>query len=97
MELFLKSELHYNLGILGLYAIYCSYFTYLYCETCVKDCVYFWNILNSSVSLFDTGGSPINHTNFNYGEFVMKLIKLYEAFNLQLNEFRFVKKNLTKI
>ena len=93
----LYTELHYNPGVLGLYSIYFIYiyFTYHDCETwgrdCKRDCNFLWSILNSNAELFDTGGSQINLSNFNYGEFVMGLIRLYNEFEVAIDDYKFMK------
>ncbi len=93
----LYTELHYNPGVLGLYSIYFIYiyFTYHDCETwgrdCKRDCNFLWSILNSNAELFDTGGSQINLSNFNYGEFARGLIRLYNEFEVAIDDYKFMK------
>lgn len=87
----LSTEFGYPPGVIGLYAIYFIYFTYRNCETWEKECKYLWSILNSQSSLFDTGGSSINLSNFVYGDFVSGIIRLYNEFELEIDDFKFMK------
>jgi len=87
----LYTELYYNPGVLGLYSMYFIHFTYHDCETWERDCKFLWSILNSNAELFDTGGSQINLSNFNYGEFVSGLIRLYNEFELEIDDYMFMK------
>ncbi len=90
-EIRLHSEFSYPPGILGLYAIHFIYFTYRSCDTWKKDCEYLWNIINARSDLFDTGGSSINYSNFSYGKFINGIVRLYNDFELEIDDYRFMK------
>ena len=87
----LHSELPYNYGTLGLYAIYSIYLTKRQADDWENICRYSWDMLNCSSSLFDTGGSSICYKNFNPGQFINGLISLNDDFLLEYEDLSFMK------
>lgn len=87
----LNSEFTYPHGILGLYGIYFIYFTFHSCDSWENDCKYLWSILNARAELFDTGGSLINFSNFEYGKFITGIVRLYNEFELEIDDYKFMK------
>lgn len=91
-RIMLSSELPYNAGLLGLHSIYFLYLTHSNNIGWENKCKYLWSIINSKLSLFDTGGSQINLNNFKYGDFVAGIISLYDDYVLEADVYPFTKK-----